>query len=399
MQKSNKQIPQLAKNKECTGCLACYDSCPKNAISYDIEKDGHYYVRIDKNSCIQCKKCELVCPIIQKINYSQSECSTFYAAWGKNSFLRKNSASGGVFTAIAEYILDLNGIVFGAIIDKTKIKHTYITSKSQLSLLQGSKYVQSDISTNYRKAYSFLKEGKTVLFSGTGCQIAALYSFISNKKTTGKLITVDLICGGVPSQLLQQKFIQHESFYTSEIVSYRTKEEGWRSKGFCYNLKIKDTNNFIHNYKNRRNLITDGFSSELTNRYSCYNCQFVGRYRMSDYTIGDLWGDKQFPEEHYNGVSLLICHNYNAENLLKSLKEYLIFHSTDVESAIKNNPRIVNGKNNKKYMLERIFLKEIFERFSYKTLTKIYAYNFPTYSIWIIYKLYRYIINIILKRL
>ena len=399
MHKKTNKTPQLATVKNCTGCLACYDSCPQKAISYDIEKDGHFYVKINSKLCINCKKCENTCPVVNNINYSISEISNFYAAWSKDIFYRKNSASGGFFAAIATYVLDHNGIVFGASIEKIKVKHIYIASISQLRLLQGSKYTQSDISTNYTKAYNFLKEGKTVLFSGTGCQIAALYSYLSKKNFSGKLITVDLICGGVPSKLLTQKFIQNEPYKINEIISYRTKEKGWKSTGFSYNLKVKDSNNNIHNYINKRNLITDGFASELTNRYSCYNCQFTGRYRMSDFTIGDLWGDKKFSNEHFNGISLIISHNKNSETLLYCLNEYIKFYPIDSQQALKFNPRIEKGINYKKFMPERIFIQQIFKIFPYNILTKIYASNFSNHSIWIIYKIYRYIINFILKQL
>ncbi len=384
-------LPKLATPKECTGCLACVDSCSHNAISFQIEKDGHVYVSVNNELCIGCKICEKTCPIVSGYSYAKSETANFFAAWNTDLSLRKRSASGGAFSAIASYVLDRKGIVFGAsIVDGYDIKHIFIDNKKDLHLLQGSKYAYSLTTSSYKQVYSFLREDRLVLFSGTACQVAGLLSFLKNKKYNGKLITIDLICGGVPSRLLIEKFIENEPYKINKIQSFRTKEKGWKSHGFKYNLKTIDDKGTIHDYTNIRNLITDGFCLELTNRYSCYNCKFVGTNRQSDYTIGDLWGDKKYPNEHYNGLSVVVAHSESSTQLLKEeLTDYIKVYSVSSADVIANNPRLVSGKNYLRFSLMRKFMPLLFQKMNYKTLKKIYAYDFSNYSIWIVYKILR----------
>ena len=390
--------PHLANKKECTGCLACIDSCKKEALSFKTADDGHIYIDVNESLCIGCKACENTCPIISKFQYSQSDRADFFAVWNKDPLKRKSSASGGAFSAIASYVLENKGIVFGVTIENIcDIKHIYIDNIQDLYKLQGSKYAYSIPIGSYNKVYSFLKEGKLVLFSGTGCQVGGLLSFLKNKKYIGKLITIDIICGGVPSRFLLHKFIENEPYQIQSIKSFRTKDNGWKSTGFKYNMKVIDSNNKTHDYTNIRNLVTDGFSIELTNRYSCYKCNFVGVNRLSDFTIGDLWGDKMYCKEHYNGVSLLIAHTHIAHKLLNQLTEHLSINTTDVQKAIQHNKRIINGNNYLRFTWERKFMPYFFNKLSYGTLKKIYAYDFNKYSPWFLYKIYRTILNKIFK--
>lgn len=384
--------PVLARNKECTGCMACVDTCKNQALSSYVGDDGHYYVKLHNNICIGCLACEKTCPVVNFMSYGESEYADFFAAWNKNDEERSRSASGGVFSAMAHFIIDHGGVVIGAATeDIYSVKHIVISEIDDIHKLQGSKYTQSDTTGIYDKTLLLLKEGNTVLFSGTGCQVAGLLSFIGKKRYSGKLITVDLICGGVPSKLLLQKFVENESYKVKKIISYRTKEKGWKPKGFVYNLKVEDSDGIVHDYTGKRNLVTTGFSTELTNRYSCYDCKFVGSNRISDFTIGDLWGDKEFPQEHFKGLSLVIIHNKNAFELLNGMKDYLSFSECDQGQAMKTNFRLVNGKNVRKHTVERRYLPSIFSHFNYKQLKKIYANDYPIYSPWMVLKTGRYL--------
>lgn len=350
----NQRRPLLAIAKECTGCLACTDSCQHNALDSYISNDGHYYVKINEERCVGCLICENVCPITSKQKYGESDTSSFYAAWNKDDAERMESASGGAFAAMAHYVLERGGVVIGAATQNVcDVRHIAITDIEGLKLIQGSKYTQSNTNGIYREAYGLLKEGKTILFSGTGCQVGGLLSYLKKKKYEGKLITVDLICGGVPSKLLLQKFVENEPYEVKRIVSYRTKESGWKPKGFIYNFKVEDAEGIIHDYTGKRNMITTAFSTEMTNRYSCYDCNFVGTHRKSDFTIGDLWGDDQFPNEHHSGLSLVVAHNEKANQLLTEMNNYLATSPCNSNSAIVNNYRLVDGTNVRGNLWER----------------------------------------------
>ena len=382
--------PNLASKRDCTGCLACVDSCVRSALSKIIGTDGHIYIQCDESQCVLCHKCEQVCPIVSNFSYNNSDISKSYAAWCIDEELRVNSASGGAFAAIADYVLDNKGIVIGAAnVGVCDIRHIAIDNKNDLIKLQGSKYTQSDTSGSYRLTLEYLKKGKDVLYSGTGCQIAGVLSFLRQKVYKGRLITIDLICGGVPSKNLILKFIENEPYVVKRILSFRTKENGWKPHGFVYNMKVEDNEGRIHDYSNIRNLVTTGFSNELTERYSCYNCRFVGTHRMSDFTIGDLWGDRLYPDQHYKGLSLIVSHNHQAEKMLKDMSMYLQIAPCDSDSAQSVNFRLVRGKNARQYTLERILLSYLFSSCSYNTIKKIYAGSHSCLSIWTLWSLLR----------
>lgn len=388
-------IPKLAAEKECTGCFACIDVCNKNAINIVEHLDGHRYVEIDESKCVGCGMCERTCPVVSGFEYQKSEYADFYAAWAKKRICRKASASGGVFYAMASSVIEQGGVVFGAKIESPcYVHHQAIETKEELSYLQGSKYTHSNASGNYKLALKYLKEGRMVLFSGTGCQIAGLLSFLKDKTCKGNLVTVDLICGGIPSRILIDKFISQVPYTVKRVLSFRTKETGWKPRGFRYNLKVEDENGKIYDYANKNNLITTGFSLELTNRYSCYDCSFVGINRKSDFTIGDYWGCNKYKEEHFDGISLVIAHNDKARQFLSSLKDSLFYDKADINLAISHNHRLVTGHSIQQYFFERKLLAFFSSHLSDSTFSKVYAYTFSNKSPWVLLKVFRKISGI-----
>lgn len=391
-------MPELAKYKDCTGCMVCVDSCSQLALQSSLNEEGHIVPVVDETKCVNCGLCEKTCPVVSEINYSSSSLANAYAAWAKDYELRKRSATAGVFAALAQRVLSEGGYVCGAAnVDGIHVKHICIDNIEDLHLLQGSKYTQSDATEIYKTAYKHLKAGDTVLFSGTGCQVAGLYGFLGKRKYEGALYTIDLICGGVPSRLLIDKFIGNEPYQTKRIISFRSKDNGWNPKGFKYNLKVEDNEGHVHDYTGKRNLITTGFACEMTNRYSCYQCQFAGVNRMSDFTIGDYWGVKDYPEQHYNGVSVIIAHNEKAESFLHTCKQFIETRIIDVSDVLAHNKRL-DLTEDKRYLLpERKYLAFTFRRFSYKTLCRIYAFDFGSKSPWMLYKAFRAIISRLIK--
>lgn len=387
--------PLLASKWQCTGCLVCVDECKSGSLKKVVGKDGHIYVDCNLTTCTGCNLCTNVCPIASNFGYSTNKKrATPYAAWAENDELRMRSTSGGVFAAIAKSILVKGGSVVGAAMFGNKVRHILIECVEDLHLLQGAKYLQSDTEGIYSHVKSKLKNGETVLFSGTPCQVAGLFNFMKGKKHKGLLFTIDLICAGVPSPLLVNTFLKKYSQSISSIISFRNKDNGWKD-AHCVISAFNNRNEKITLLKPESSLLQDGLLSGITVRYCCSKCNFIGTYRESDLTLGDFWGDKDNPEEHFKGVSLVITHSDRGLMLLESSK--VKFRVSTWEKCIPGNPRLVFGKRLfGQIRFERLFISFIFKTASYSTLEKIYAGAIPRGNIlWFPYKMFRFLLYLV----
>ena len=302
----------LASYNECTSCMACVDSCPHNVLAATIDRNGYYSIAAKpEEQCIECGRCSQVCPALN-FNKLTGE-SEPYAAWNRNSAQRKCSASGGIFAAFASLVIKKGGSVYGAAIDRFEIRHIRVTSESELPRLQGSKYQHSDMTGIYKQVRNDLCQGMYVLFSGLGCQVAGLFSFLGKTKKD-KLYTIDTVCGGI-STMLPMLHLKETGKYKG-IISFRDKEHGWQSKGFKYSLKMLCKDGSIEDL-GLNNMVLNAFSSKLLKRSACLDCKFTGFHRISDCTIGDFWGDESFKQQHREGLSVFIAHNDRIMSLAK----------------------------------------------------------------------------------
>lgn len=357
-------MPVLADKYNCSGCLSCVDSCPTGALFSRWNEEGHltYDLIIDK--CIECKKCERHCPAINGYQYGLNDLnlSTPYAVWAKDAELRSRSTSGGVFAAIAKYVIERGGVVFGAAMINNEIKHIGIDKIEDLYLLQGSKYAQSDTTGVYKLVLDFLKKGKTVLFSGLGCQVAGLLNYLPHNKVFDNLYTIDLICGGVPSRSLITKYLEHED--VKSIRAFRNKD--------VYEFSVLNKDGKIEVVPlSKRPLPLCGFYTELTNKYVCYDCRYVGAHRKSNMTIGDYWGDTEFPKEHKKGLSVAVAHSTIGRKLLESAD--VISKQIQWDTFLLNNHRMVYGHNRNGSSRRRRKLADSIKNDSYSAFVIKYA--------------------------
>jgi len=349
--------PHLASKNDCTGCMACVDSCKQQAIKSYLDDDGHRYVRVNNDHCIGCLKCEKVC-LGREVFKGSNELteSLPFAAWAIDNSLRSRSTSGGVFAAIATAVIKEGGIVVGASFDGRYAKHVVVEDEYHLCSLQGSKYVQSNTEGIFLAIADHLPKQK-VLFSGVGCQVAAVLSFFSSHPHKDNLYTIDLICGGVPSDVLMEKYF-NENKGLDAITSFRSKRH--------YELKG------VVNGKEQvlgRPLPIAGFATEMTNRYSCYNCQFAYAHRRSDITIGDLWGKFCSEDERNKGISLAISHNARGFHLLEGASIKLTPIKWD--SFLRMNARLVIGDTPMTFLRRR--LSRNIRTMSYKQFQEAYS--------------------------
>lgn len=368
---------KITDKSRCCGCEACRSVCPKNCISMKADKEGFMYPQVDLSRCIDCKLCEEVCPVLHPA--SSTKAPLAYAGINNNTNIRLQSSSGGIFTLIAEQILQKNGVVFGACFDEHwNVIHRYTETKEGLSRFRGSKYVQSHIGDSFLQAKRFLDEGKKVLFSGTPCQIAGLKNFL--RKPYQNLLTVDVVCHGVPSPKVWQKYLhesvckvyhirQSSSFPLADKVTdinFRSKEKGWKT----YHIKIEYQNGKKERAPFYNNTYMNVFLSNLSLRPSCYACPAKLYHTQSDITLADFWGIDRLHSEMDDdkGCSLLLVHNAHALSLLKSLDCQL--QEQKLDEAIDFNPTIIHSV---KEPVNRNFFYMILDKtnfaFSYKVST------------------------------
>lgn len=258
-----------------------------------------------------------------------------YAAINKNEMLRNESSSGGVFYLLAREILNKGGVVFGARCNENnEVEHSYCEDIQELSSFLGSKYVQSKMGRTYCKVQEFLKEGRTVLFSGTPCQIHGLKNYLG--KDYANLYTTDFVCHGVPSPLIWRTYLK-ENFGQEQItkVSFRDKTEGW--KDFSLKLCFEDEDFYQKN--RRKDPYILGFLQNLYLRPSCYECHFKGIVRKSDLTMADFWKIEDIhPEmDDDKGTSLILIQSSKGEELWNAVKGELTWIPVDIEESIKGN--------------------------------------------------------------
>ena len=327
---------KLAPSSTCTACMACVDSCRHKALSVIIDRDGFYAVKADERKCVGCGLCAKVCPVLDSpiIVKDRFDLSQPYAAWCSNEQLRKKSASGGAFAAIAEAFLKKGAIVYGAAIDGFEIHHRRIEKLAELPLILGSKYQHSRTDGIYRLVYKDLREGKTVLFSGLSCQVAGVLNYIP-EKLRANLFTIDTICGGL-STLLPMKRLEESGEYKG-IHSFRNKDNGWKSKGYKYSLKMYKKDGRIEDLGSD-NIMIQCFCHKETKRSSCLDCQFNGFHRATDVTIGDFWGDSQFEAQHYNGLSVIVIHSQRMNSIINNSQLHV--ESVNWEDIIRQNPNL-----------------------------------------------------------
>ncbi len=310
----------FVEKKECCGCSACLNICPKQAIQMKEDFKGYLYPQIDKSLCVGCNLCEKVCPLKHEVKKNNFTARAF-GMKNKDANERRKSSSGSVFIEAAKYILDQGGIVYGVrMSSRFQVEFGRATSLKEAREFQGSKYVQSIKADNYKMVKKDLEKGKFVLFTGTPCEIGGLKKYLG--KEYDKLYTLDIICHGVPSQKLLQKCIaerEEKNHAKIKEMTFRDKTYGWRHQ---------EINMTFENNKNYHAPIWEDefyrlFTSNYILRESCYSCCYANMERVGDMTIGDFWNIKNVYEafEDNLGVSSLLINSEKGKDLFDRIRE------------------------------------------------------------------------------
>ena len=332
----------------CSGCAACAQICPLHCIEMKYDIKGFLYPAIDKTKCIECGICNQACEKAHENNRHDFNIKS-YIAYAMDDKTRNNSASGGVFTVLAKYALEKKGIIFGAVFDKNfHVVHKKSNTAKDITLYQGSKYVQSNTLNTYQEAKKCLENNDLVLYAGTPCQIAGLYGFLNGKKFDN-LISVSLICHGVPSPGIWERYLDiQKANYNSAIkqISFREKNEQYRWGEYHLNIEFENGSYDCPWYED---LFFQGFEYDFFLRPSCTRCISKGKRQKGDIIIGDYWkalDDIKYAE--LNGVSSIIALTEKGNSIINNCKDKLkLIKCKYTDVCFKNEtievPAISNG--------------------------------------------------------
>lgn len=366
--------------KNCSGCHSCFSSCPKNAILMKENVEGFLYPVIDDSLCIKCGKCEKVCPVLNNEKIKSEKIPEAYAIINNDEKIRLESSSGGVFSAIAEKVIEQNGIVFGVKLNENQVAiHSFTDNLEGLSVFRGSKYVQSDIGKSFLECKSFLEQGRYVLFTGTPCQIEGLKSFLG--KDYENLLCMDIICHGVPSPKLWKHYVNfQEKKLASRVVktAFRRKFDGWKQ----YSLSFTFANDSEYCASLNKDSYLQLFLKDVCLRESCYQCSSKKLNRVSDITVADFWGiQNELPEmDDDKGTSFVLVHSEKGKSVIEHLTNCKI-KKIDVELGIKYNPSLIRSVRKPKlrdtffYDLEKLSFEKLIKKYTYVPFYK-HCYRF-----------------------
>lgn len=369
-------------SKKCSGCTACKTICPVNAIKMIPDDEGFGVPVINKDICVDCGVCIKVCPADNGVSKDKRIDNESYAVRWTNA-VRKKSASGAFFPAVAKYFIEeKQGYVCGCVLDDSLAPIHIVSNKwDDVVRMQDSKYVQSNMEECYSEIIELLQKGKWVLFTGTSCQAAGLLSLIQTRKINrDHLLLVDFFCHGVPSPRIWKDYIK---FYHEEkrrqVVGcrFRSKKYGWgeKARGSSYLNCIQYTKRRkvkYDNYSYAARMWRTIFFSNICIRQYCYTCPYATVNKPADITMGDFWGIdgilKDFDDG--KGCSAVILRTEYARKVFDELS-YLDKRKVNVEDITKRQKNAFEPSES--HPLRSEFWND-YKSLSFKELSQKYFY-------------------------
>ena len=363
----------ITSKEDCCGCTACMNICPKGAIEMVEDSEGFKYPKINKDKCINCGLCKKVCPIFNFKKEEKHE-QDGYVINNKDKQVRKESTSGGAFSAIANYIISNGGYVFGAAFEKDfTVTHQCVNTEKDLAKFRNSKYVQSSPKDTFKQVKELLKENKLVCYSGTPCQIEGLRNYL--QKDYENLVLVDVVCRAVPSPKLLRTYLNY--IKENKLNNENIERVAFRDKskyGYKYTLMTVKSKNHIYQEGIDTDPYLRAFFTGLAIRPSCENCKFKKQYRRSDFTMWDCFNIENFSKEMDDniGTTRLLVQSEKGRKIFEEIKDDINYKKIDNSVLIRDSRELVKStKTNSKR-------KEFFEDLNsleYKDLNKKYLPN------------------------
>lgn len=325
---------ELAPKETCTGCMACQEACPKKCISTEKDKMGNVFTSIDHAACVECGKCQSVCPVVHRPEGKYP--SKAYAVWSLDSNDRKSSASGGAASVFYQTAVTNGFWIVGTEYDDSfRVIHSMSDSIESIKKYKQSKYVFSDVGNLYGEIKEKLNKEKKVLFISLPCKVAGLLQYL--QKPYDNLVTVDIVCHGTPSMDLLKN---HIAAMIGEKNAYSLKFR--QDNQYIFSLSNKDGEELYYSV-GKTDTYLAAFVECLDFRPSCYQCAFAKPERISDLTICDFWGlGQEIPFEHpYTGaISAVMVNTAKGADFFETCRELLFVEERPVEEAIKGNAQL-----------------------------------------------------------
>lgn len=350
----------IKDKKDCVGCNACFDACPKDAISLETDIEGFWYPVVDKQKCIDCGLCEKTCPVINidSLKKNEFERPVCFAAIHKNIEVRFGSTTGGLFSALAEQMYSEGGYVGGAVYNEDfSVSHFISNNPADLLRLRQSKYSQSHTEGIFKEVKRLLMAGEKVLICGTPCQMAGLRRFL--KKDYDNLIIVDFICKSITSPKFYSLYLDYwERKAGSKLKSFKFKDKelGWRKLVKRFDFKNGKT---LYSRACDNDLYSSAYHGNIVSRPSCYHCHFKGFPRMADITIADFWGVEKVKSlrvlDDDAGTSAVIINNSKGLDFYNKLKGRISSLPAEIEQMMPGNPALTKTQKTPQVDREAFF--------------------------------------------
>lgn len=333
----NNKIYEVCDADKCTGCCACADACTQNCITIKQDEDGFYQSCIDLTRCVSCLKCVSVCSANNP--NKRNRIADAYKARIKDEEELLRSTSGGIASELGRYVINNGGVVFGCGFNEDLfLCHSMATTLHELEKFKGSKYLQSYTAGIYSAAKCELDKGTLTLFIGTPCQVSGLLNYL--QKDYSNLYTVDLLCHGVMSHKVFDKFLSGIKNNEKPLsASFRNKDNGYADS------KARNAWKITYSDETVKNTTDDGaflwFGSSLSIRKSCYKCDFVSEVRPGDLTLADNFsGDKMSDCERQSGAGTVFVNSQKGEYIFGEISDYIEFERRNTDETISKYKRL-----------------------------------------------------------
>lgn len=360
----------IERKEDCVGCGACLDCCPKDAIAWQTDIEGFWYPKVDMQRCVDCGLCEKVCPVLKAgpLNETNVDAGqpTVLAAWNTDPDVRFASTTGGLFSALADRMLEQGGYIGGAVwTEDFGARHIVSNNPDDLLRIRGSKYFQSDSTGLYRSVRELLRRGEKVLVCGCPCQMAALRSFL--RRDYENLIIVDFICCSINSPKLFRAYLDDlEKEYGAKVVAYHPKNKEY---GGWHNFAFKAT--FANGKVYAKNRTDDDFTkcfigTHIAGRPSCYECRFKSVPRIADITIADFWGIERVDSkmDSPQGTSLVLLNNAKGRAYYASLSDRVFSAEKTLKEAATGNSNLYSSL--KPSVIDRKLFYELLDKYGFR---------------------------------